>query len=139
MHTRCDVQHFTSSLLFSVLCFFVLFVFVICLESNVTSFSGLSIVDCPFGFISCSLIFLTYPSETQKILLSRLYNTIYLPIYCIAVCTMQYVFSPVTVYDEFFVILYNILKLLSYRTFVQSQSLRLKSSASTTSAKIWLE
>ena len=39
-----------SSFQFSVLCVLVLFVFVLCLMPNVTSVSGLSILDFPFVF-----------------------------------------------------------------------------------------
>ena len=36
---------------FRFLCCFVLFVFVLCLVPNVACVSGLSIIDCPFGFL----------------------------------------------------------------------------------------
>ena len=37
-------------ILFGFLCF-LLFVFVLCLVSTVAHVSGLSILDCPFGFL----------------------------------------------------------------------------------------
>jgi hypothetical protein len=49
--SQCDVKHIMTSFLFSVLCFFVLFVFVLCLVYPMLPvFSGLSILDCPLVF-----------------------------------------------------------------------------------------
>jgi len=45
---QCLVGPCCSSFQFSVLCVLVLFVFVLCLMPNVTSVSGLSILDFPF-------------------------------------------------------------------------------------------
>lgn len=44
---------FLFFLAFCFMFFFICFVFVLCLVLNVASISGLSILDCSFGFLSC--------------------------------------------------------------------------------------
>lgn len=50
------------NVILSVLCFFcfVLFVLVLCLLPNVDCVSGLSIPDCPYGFICCVCVLFVF-------------------------------------------------------------------------------
>ena len=54
---------------FSILCFFLVFLRTVSLVSNVDSFSGLAILDCPLAFchpraVRCKMMFVLFKSNT---------------------------------------------------------------------------